>query len=86
MPNNDAKTKKRAVMTNRTFDEIENVTLRTWNRCALAFNLAEDKGKDASEMYMSQFDQKSKRQMLIMFNYIEAKGYENVKREVFRGV
>lgn len=85
MLNND-EPKKRKVMTNRNFDEIENATLRTWNRCALAFNLAEDKGNEASRKYMSQFDKKAKRQMLIMFNYIEAKGYESVKREVFRGV
>ena len=83
MLNLDAK--KRAVMSNRNFNDIDNATLRTWNRCALAFNLAEDKGEIASESYMEQFDKRSKRQMLIMFNYIKAKGYDAVKREVHRG-
>ena len=73
-------------MSNRNFDDIENVTVRTWNRCAMAFNLQEDKGDAASERYLEQFDERSKRQMLIMFNYIKAKGYEATKREVFRGV
>lgn len=73
-------------MTNRDFNEVENATLRTWNRCSLAFNLAEDYGQGASERYMEQFSKKDRRQMLIMFNYIETKGYEAVKREVFRAV
>ncbi len=72
-------------MSNRTFDEVENTTLRVWNRCATAFNLAEDKGDDAVAKYMEKFDQKGKRQMLIMFNYIKLKGYETVKKEVMRG-
>lgn len=72
-------------MSNRTFDEIENATLRTWNRCAQAYNLLEDKGEDAVERYMNKFDQRSKKQMLILFEYIKAKGYEATKREVMRG-
>lgn len=72
-------------MTNRTFNDIESATLRTWNRCATAFNLAEDKGPEASEAYMERFDNRAKRQMLIMFEYIKLKGYDNVKKEIFRG-
>lgn len=72
-------------MTNRTFDDIENATLRTWNRCATASNLLEDKGQDAVEKYMNKFDQRSKRQMLILFEYIKLKGYETVRKEVMRG-
>ena len=72
-------------MANRTFEEIENVTLRTWNRCATAFNLQDDKGEEAVQRYLDKFDQRSRRQMMIMFEYIQRKGYENVKREVMRG-
>lgn len=72
-------------MSNRTFDEIENTTLRTWNRCRMAFNLCEDKGPEASEKYMNKLNPRAKKQMLIMFEYIKAKGYETVKKEVMRG-
>ena len=72
-------------MSNRTFDEIENVTLRTWNRCATAFNLQEDKGDDAMQRYLEKFDQRARRQMLIMFEYIARKDYETVKKEVMKG-
>lgn len=66
------------------FDEIDNTVLRCWNRCAMAFNISEDKGEDACQKYLETFDKKSKKQMLIMFEYIKANGYENVKREVTR--
>ncbi len=81
----NAEPKRRRVMSNRTFDEIENATLRTCNRCATAFNLKEDKGEEAVVRYMAKFNKRSKKQMLIMFEYIKLKGYENVKKEVMRG-
>lgn len=72
-------------MSNRDFKEIENTSLRVWNRCALAFNLRDDKGPDAVDKYLAKFNEREKRQMMIMFEYIRAKGYEAVKREVMRG-
>lgn len=68
----------------QTFDDIENVTLRTWNRCSMAFNILEDKGEEASQAYLEQFDNKERKQMMVMFNYIRAKGYEATKAEVMR--
>lgn len=68
-----------------TFNDIENVTLRTWNRCAMASNLLDDKGDEESQGYLAQFDEKSKKQMLFMFQYIKAKGYEKTQAEVMRG-
>ncbi len=67
-----------------TFDDIENVSLRTWNRCAMASNLLDDKGEAESHMYMEQFTSKAKKQMLVMFTYIKQKGYEQTKAEVMR--
>lgn len=67
-----------------TFDDIENVSLRTWNRCAMASNLLDDKGEAESQAYLNQFDVKSKKQMLVMFTYIKQKGYEKTKAEVMR--
>lgn len=72
-------------MANRDFRDVENTTIRVWNRCSTAFNLQEDKGEEAVEKYMSQFNEREKKQVLIMFEYIRVKGYEEVKKEVFRG-
>lgn len=68
-----------------TFDDIDNVSLRTWNRCSMASNLLDDKGEVESHMYMEQFDNKTKKQMLVLFMYIKQKGYETTKAEVMRG-
>lgn len=73
-------------MSNRDFRDIESPALRTWNRCATAFNLQEDKGENAVGKYMDKFTQRERRQMMVMFDYIERKGYEATKREVMRGV
>lgn len=67
-----------------TFDDIENVTLRTWNRCAMSYNILEDKGEAASQQYLEQFDNKAKKQMMVMFHYIGVVGYNNTKAEVMR--
>ena len=67
-----------------TFDEVKNPTLRTWNRCAMASNLLDDKGDDEAEAYMGQFKEPAKKQMLTMFMYIKKMGYEKTKAEVMR--
>lgn len=77
--------RKRRVMTNPTFDDIQDAALRTWNRCAVAYNLANDKGPEASQAYMEKLSPNAQRQMLVMFEYIKLKGYEQVKREINRG-
>lgn len=59
------------------FSEIEDPTLRTWNRCAIAFNLSGDKG------YLANFDCRSKKQMVAMFRYIKKVGYEQARIDVF---
>lgn len=67
-----------------TFDDIENVSLRTWNRCSMSSNLLDDKGEAESQAYMEQFDTKTKKQMMVMFMYIKHKGYDKTKAEVMR--
>lgn len=68
-----------------TFNDIDNVSLRTWNRCSMASNLLDDKGEAESQAYMEQFDSKTKKQMLVLFMYIKQKGYDYTKAEVMRG-
>lgn len=72
-------------MTNPTFDDVENTVLRTWNRCAVASNLNDDKGPEAAQAYLERFPQKAQKQVMIMLKYIKARGYEETEREVMRG-
>lgn len=67
------------------FDDVQNVCLRTWNRCAIVFNLRADVGEDEARNYVSQFDDVSKQQIKAMFDYIAVKGYNKVRCEVTNG-
>lgn len=67
------------------FDDVQNVCLRTWNRCAILFNLRADAGEEAATVYAEQFDETSKKQITAMLNYIQLKGYSNVRREITNG-
>lgn len=67
------------------FDDVQNVCLRTWNRCAILFNLRADAGEQAATAYAEQFDETAKKQITAMLNYIQLKGYSNVRREVTNG-
>lgn len=68
------------------FDDVQNVCLRTWNRCAVTFNLRADAGEQAATDYVAQFDEVGKKQIKAMFDYIALKGYNNVRCEVTNGV
>ncbi|MNM91620.1 hypothetical protein D3C81_1039240 [compost metagenome] len=67
------------------FDDVQNVCLRTWNRCAIVFNLRADAGEEEARNYVAQFDEVGKKQIFAMFDYIALKGYSNVRREVTNG-
>lgn len=67
------------------FDDVQNVCLRTWNRCAIVFNLRADVGEEEARNYVAQFDDVSKKQIKAMFDYIAVKGYTNVRCEVTNG-
>jgi len=76
------------------FNDIDNVGLRTWNRCATAFNIYQDKGEDLFVEYVSQFDKKNQQMVKLTFQYLLMKreklgakeGYEAVKRELCKDV
>lgn len=67
------------------FDDVQNVCLRTWNRCAIVFNLRADAGEEEARKYVAQFDDIARRQIKAMFDYIQLKGYNNVRREITNG-
>lgn len=64
------------------FNEVENQTLRTWNRCATVFNINKVHGEAMAKEYLGKIEQPGRSQMMVMFNYINRKGYDVVKREV----
>ena len=67
------------------FDDVQNVCLRTWNRCAIVFNLRADVGEEEARNYVAQFDDVSKQQIKAMFDYIGVRGYNKVRCEVTNG-
>lgn len=67
------------------FDEVVSVSLRTWNRCSVVFNLRADVSDEEARKYVGQFDDISKQQMKAMFDYIALKGYNAVRCEVTNG-
>lgn len=68
------------------FDDVQSVSMRTWNRCAVVFNLRADAGDAEARNYVAQFDDISKQQMKAMFDYISLKGYNTVRCEVTNGL
>lgn len=73
-----------------TFEDVENVRIRTWNRVATAFNIYEDKGDDFLVGYLEQFSEKDQGLIRIVFERLVTmrkkmgakEGYEYVKREL----
>lgn len=64
------------------FNDVQDSTLRTWNRCATMFNINSDHGQELAAEYASQLDEVSMAQMQMMYKYIQVKGYENVRAEI----
>lgn len=64
------------------FDDIDNKRLQTWNRCNYAYNLYTEKGAAPMTEYIEQFHQSEKTMIYAMFNYIKAKGYDVVRKEM----
>lgn len=63
------------------FNNIKDVRLQTWNRCAIVFNLMADRGKAATQDYVSQFNDEDKVRINNMFKLIEKYGYETIRKQ-----
>jgi hypothetical protein len=70
----------------KNFNDVENVVLRTWNRCAIMSNLKQDKGEDAVVKYASQFSKGDIALAYTMLSLIKTRGYENVKMAVNKSI
>lgn len=72
-------------MTN-TFNDIENTELRTWNRCAMIFNLMKDKTVKDATAYAGQFSLSDRNEISKMYERITRDGYERTRAEINRNV
>ncbi len=62
------------------FKDVKDVKLRTWNRCATAFNI---NGTGDAEGYLSCFDSNCKKQVYAMLKYIKTIGYDTARIRIF---
>lgn len=66
------------------FKDVSNPTLRAWNRLNTIFNIKEEHGNAVAVGYSKQLSKEDNASIFLMANYVTAKGYENVRREIFR--
>ena len=65
-----------------TFNDIADVKLRTWNRCAIMFNLMADRGLEATQAYAKQFSEQDRKEVFGMFSCIEKYGYDAIRKQI----
>lgn len=63
------------------FNDVKDVRLQTWNRCAIFFNLAADRGVDAAKAYAQRFNADDRTRMNNVFKLIEKYGYETIRKQ-----
>lgn len=64
------------------FDEIENTSLRAYNRTVLAYNLRDDFGKNVCEEYLEGFDEASKKQIFCIISLIKIMGKDKLLKQI----
>jgi hypothetical protein len=67
------------------FNDVDNRTLRAWNRYAVFFNTLGNVGVPQALDYMRQFPRADKDDLLVMLRDIKKMGYEGLKAAVSRG-
>lgn len=73
------------LMTNK-FNDITNPELRTWNRCAMIFNLMKDKGVQHATKYAGSFSLSERNEISRMYERITRDGYEKTRAAINRNV
>jgi hypothetical protein len=63
------------------FNNVKDVRLQTWNRCAIVFNLMADRGQAAVQEYVKQFEDADKLRINNMFKLIEKYGYDAIRKQ-----
>lgn len=65
---------------NPLFNDVKDVRLQTWNRCAIVFNLTADRGPSAAKAYVGRFGDEDRVRISNMFKLIEKYGYETIRK------
>ena len=65
-----------------TFNDIEHMPLRVFNRVVSSFNIRDDFGDAVLEDYLSKFSVPERQQMMIMTMAIQSRGAEVIRKEV----
>jgi len=68
------------------FNDVADLKLRVYNRAVQVANLVADFGDVVAAEYLEQFSEGERVQILVMVNYIKAKGPEEVSKEMIRTV
>lgn len=66
------------------FNNIVSIELRTWNRCAVYFNLMKDGGIECACRYLKSLDKQGISDMKIMWTSIVERGYDATKAAVVK--
>lgn len=66
------------------FNEIDDPSLRAWNRYQTASNIREEHGRIPAERYIEQFTKADKLAIYIVVHSIQRSGVEQVRRDIFR--
>lgn len=66
------------------FSDVENTTLRTFNRVMFMENIKEDFGTDKVREYIELFNEPERKQMYIMVTFIKKNGVEAAQSIVRR--
>ncbi len=67
-------------LTFETFNTIEHMPLRVYNRVVFLNNILSDFGRDAVKRYIEMFNEGERQQMFLMQAFIKAKGVEAAKK------
>jgi len=68
------------------FNDVENKSLRAFNRATMAYNIKEDAGSVKAAKYLEGFSKQEKAEILGIMSYICANGLEQTKRDIMKDV
>lgn len=66
------------------FNDVLNPSIRTWNRVNTIYNIKEQHGSVLSSRYAQKLGKTALVQIYALMLGIKEKGYEEVRREIFR--
>lgn len=69
-----------------TFNDVEHLPLRTYNRVVMMHNILEDFGKELSQEYIDQFEPHELGHMKFLLKLINLHGRDFVKEQCTKGL